>query len=156
MSAEPFIRPTDDMNFRRCDLPEVARRELGYIIKAATLRTLATRGGGPPYIVIGGVVYINWGDFVSWLKGRTSPKRRTAVEGEIQEQREARDRAWYRARDKRIKAARAERRAAKAVVIRDRRPSAPNDPPPSAPPTKVIRRRQRRERQDAASSVASS
>jgi hypothetical protein len=56
-------RPTDDAIFRHRDLPEVSQRELGYVISRATIGTLAVRGGGPPYSVIGGVAYYRWGRF---------------------------------------------------------------------------------------------
>lgn len=105
-----LIHPTDDTKFRRRDLPEASQRELGYIVSRATLSTLAVRGGGPLYSMIGGVAYYRWGDFVAWVKSRSSATRTTTSEGGALEERAARDRVWYRARDARAKAARAAKR----------------------------------------------
>jgi hypothetical protein len=105
-----LIHPANDTKFRRRDLPETSQRELGYVISRATLSTLAVRGGGPPYSMIGGVAYYRWGDFVAWVKSRSSATRTTTSEGKAFEERAARDRAWYRARDSRAKASRAAKR----------------------------------------------
>lgn len=106
-----LIHPADDTKFRRRDVPEASQRELGYIVSRATLSTLAVRGGGPPYSMIGGVAYYRWGDFVAWVKSRSSTTRTTTSEGKAFKERAARDRVWYRARDARAKAARAAKQA---------------------------------------------
>ena len=44
----------------------------GYPVRAATLATLATRGGGPPYRLFGRVPLYRWGDAVEWAQSRLS------------------------------------------------------------------------------------
>jgi len=45
----------------------------GLPIAANTLRTKATRGGGPPYRKFGRVALYQWGDALAWAEGRLSP-----------------------------------------------------------------------------------
>jgi hypothetical protein len=50
----------------------VALRELeGLDISPATLASLATRGGGPPYRVFMGVAKCRWGDLLEWAEARS-------------------------------------------------------------------------------------
>jgi hypothetical protein len=44
----------------------------GYPTAPATLATLATRGGGPPFAKFGSRVQYLWGDVLGWARGRTS------------------------------------------------------------------------------------
>ena len=47
---------------------------LGFPIKAKTLSTKATRGGGPPYQLFGPWVLYRWGDALKWAQARrTTP-----------------------------------------------------------------------------------
>jgi hypothetical protein len=53
---------------------------LGYRISAATLETMAVRGGGPPYRKWGRAVRIVWGDALDWAQARLSePKANSAA-----------------------------------------------------------------------------
>ena len=45
----------------------------GFVTSRATLATLATRGGGPPYRRYGRVPLYRWGDLLDWAKGRLGP-----------------------------------------------------------------------------------
>ena len=45
----------------------------GYPIAPATLATMATRGGGPPYTVFGRVAQYSWSDLLAWAQGRVKP-----------------------------------------------------------------------------------
>jgi hypothetical protein len=47
-----------------------ALTEAGFPVKAKTLATKATRGGGPPYRKFGLRVLYRWGDALAWAEGR--------------------------------------------------------------------------------------
>jgi hypothetical protein len=47
-----------------------ALTEAGFPVKATTLATKATRGGGPPYSKFGLRVLYRWGDALAWAEGR--------------------------------------------------------------------------------------
>jgi hypothetical protein len=49
-----------------------ALTEAGFPIKAKTLATKATRGGGPPYSKFGLRVLYRWDDALAWAQGRLS------------------------------------------------------------------------------------
>jgi hypothetical protein len=52
----------------------------GYPIALATLHTLATRGGGPPYRIFNHRAIYVWGEALEWAQNRTSePKPRAAA-----------------------------------------------------------------------------
>lgn len=59
-----------------------ALTEAGYPIKAGTLATKATRGGGPPYRVFSSRTLYRWADTLSWAEGRTTAPRRTTSEAD--------------------------------------------------------------------------
>jgi hypothetical protein len=51
-----------------------ALTEAGFPIKAKTLATKATRGGGPPFSKFGLRVLYRWDDALAWAQGRlTAP-----------------------------------------------------------------------------------
>ena len=47
----------------------------GYPIKAKTLATKATRGGGPPYRVFSARTLYRWCDALAWAQANTSEPR---------------------------------------------------------------------------------
>ena len=49
-----------------------ALTQAGFPIKAKTLATKATRGGGPPYRKFGLRVLYRWRDALAWAEGRLS------------------------------------------------------------------------------------
>jgi hypothetical protein len=52
---------------------------LGFPAAYATLATLATRGGGPPYQVFGRTPLYRWGDALAWAENKlTAPRRSTS------------------------------------------------------------------------------
>ena len=57
-----------------------ALTEAGYPVRATTLATLATRGGGPPYRLFGRVPLYRWGDAVEWAQSRLSEPWRSTSE----------------------------------------------------------------------------
>jgi hypothetical protein len=57
-----------------------ALTEAGYPVAAATLTTMACRGGGPPYRLFGPRAIYRWGDSVEWARSRLSALRRSAAE----------------------------------------------------------------------------
>jgi hypothetical protein len=65
------------------DQMAAALTEAGYPIKAATLATKATRGGGPPYQVFGRRPLYRWGDALAWAKGRLTAPRRSTSEDDV-------------------------------------------------------------------------
>jgi hypothetical protein len=51
----------------------------GFPTAEATLATIASRGGGPPFSKFGTRVVYRWGDLLSWAKGRlTGPINSTS------------------------------------------------------------------------------
>lgn len=57
-----------------------ALTEAGFPVAAATLTTMACRGGGPPYKLFGPRALYRWGDSLEWAHSRLSPARRSAAE----------------------------------------------------------------------------
>jgi hypothetical protein len=70
---------TDGTMLSRRQLAEALTDE-GLPITAATLATMATRGGGPPFQYWGPRVIYQWGPGLAWAKGRLSPSRYTTSE----------------------------------------------------------------------------
>jgi hypothetical protein len=56
-----------------------ALTESGFPVAAATLTTMACRGGGPPYKLFGPRALYRWGDSLEWAYSRLSPARRSAA-----------------------------------------------------------------------------
>jgi hypothetical protein len=54
----------------------------GFPVKAKTLSTKATRGGGPPYVLFGPRVLYRWGDALKWAQARLSAPQRSTSEGD--------------------------------------------------------------------------
>jgi hypothetical protein len=50
-----------------------ALTKAGFPVRKATLATLASRGGGPPYRKFGTRPIYRWGDLVSWAHARLGP-----------------------------------------------------------------------------------
>src|ERR1019366_9733299 len=68
-----FIPDTLDALLTRGRTAE-ALTEAGFPVKAKTLATKATRGGGPPFSKVGPRVIYRWDDALSWAEGRlTAP-----------------------------------------------------------------------------------
>lgn len=57
-----------------------ALTEEGYPMAEATLATMATRGGGPPYQRFGRHVLYRWGTTRAWAMGRLSAPRSNTSE----------------------------------------------------------------------------
>ena len=74
-----MIRDSDEM-LRRHALAH-ALSAAGYPTAPATLATMATRGGGPPYRLYGRIPLYRWGDALAWAESRLSAPRRTTSEG---------------------------------------------------------------------------
>lgn len=55
----------------------------GYPVKAKTLATKATRGGGPIYKLFGSRPLYRWGDALSWAQSRCTEPRRSSSEGDV-------------------------------------------------------------------------
>jgi hypothetical protein len=73
-------RPNPDTRLSRRDTA-AALTASGYPISAATLSTLASRGGGPEYTLFNGRALYRLGDALAWAEARMSAPRRTAAEG---------------------------------------------------------------------------
>jgi len=56
----------------------------GFPIAAATLRTMACRGGGPLYRTFGRTAIYRWGDALAWAEARLSAPRRSTSEADAQ------------------------------------------------------------------------
>jgi hypothetical protein len=75
-----MTRDPDDM-LRRRALAE-ALTAAGYPTASATLATMATRGGGPPYQLYGRIPLYRWGDALAWAESRLSTPRRSTSEAD--------------------------------------------------------------------------
>jgi hypothetical protein len=74
-----FIPETPDSLLTR-DRTAAALTEAGFPVKAKTLATKATRGGGPPYRRFGLRVLYRWGDALAWAERRLSGAHSTTSE----------------------------------------------------------------------------
>jgi hypothetical protein len=70
----------DDINPLLLRIPIAeALTQVGFPIKAKTLATMASRGGGPPYRLFGKRALYRWADALEWAEARmTAPRRSTA------------------------------------------------------------------------------
>src|SRR5688572_19038016 len=59
-----------------------ALTECGYPVKASTLATWASRGGGPVYRIFGVRPLYRWGDALDWAQQRLSAPRRNTSEAD--------------------------------------------------------------------------
>lgn len=58
----------------------IALTASGYPVKAKTLATKATRGGGPAYRLFSGRTLYRWSDALAWAEAATSAPRRSTSE----------------------------------------------------------------------------
>jgi hypothetical protein len=74
------IRPSDPESLLSRVETAKALTEGGYPIKAKTLATMASRGGGPPYRKWSKVALYRWGDALQWAQARlTGPHVTTSA-----------------------------------------------------------------------------
>jgi hypothetical protein len=80
-AMSPIPRDPDALLSR----PAVAEAltESGYPIKAKTLATMVSRGGGPPYRLFGARALYRWGDALSWAESRLSAPRASTSEADV-------------------------------------------------------------------------
>jgi hypothetical protein len=76
------IPENPDTLLRRAQTAE-ALTEAGFPTSPATLATLATRGGGPPYQLYGRVPVYRWGNSLAWAEGRLSRLVHSTAEAEV-------------------------------------------------------------------------
>ena len=62
--------PHDFEDLLTRDETAVALTVRGYPIRSATLCTMASRGGGPPYRLFGKRVVYRWADVLEWAESR--------------------------------------------------------------------------------------
>ena len=59
-----------------------ALKAAGYPVENATLATMASRGGGPPFHKFGARVLYRWSETLAWAQSRLSAPRRNTSEGD--------------------------------------------------------------------------
>ena len=64
--------PDDPNTLLTRDVTATALTARGYPVKAKTLATKASRGGGPPYRLFGVRPLYRWGDALAWAQDRLS------------------------------------------------------------------------------------
>jgi hypothetical protein len=75
--------PTNlDMVLSRKAVAE-ALTSAGFPIKATTLATMATRGGGPAFRLFGRKPIYRWKDALEWAEGRLSPPVHSTSEARV-------------------------------------------------------------------------
>ena len=77
--AANFKVPDADALLTRDKVAE-ALTDAGFPVKAKTLATKATRGGGPPYRLFGQRPLYRWGDALDWAQSRLSARRSATSE----------------------------------------------------------------------------
>jgi len=83
-----MANPTLDTMLTR-EKGAAALAELGYPVTKATLATLATRGGGPPYRRFGKRALYRFADLTDWAEARCSAPRHSTSEPDARPQRRA-------------------------------------------------------------------
>ena len=76
--------PTDPKTRLQRGATAEALTEAGFPIKAKTLATKATRGGGPPFRKFGNTPLYEWGEALAWAERRLSPVRGSSSEADPQ------------------------------------------------------------------------
>jgi hypothetical protein len=74
------IIPKNPDTFLTRDHLAAALTAAGFPVKAKTLATKATRGGGPSYRLFGTRPLYRWGDALAWANGRLSAPKITTSE----------------------------------------------------------------------------
>jgi hypothetical protein len=64
------------------DQTAAALTACGFPVKAKTLSTKASRGGGPPYQLFGPRVLYRWEDALQWAQARLTEPRRSTSEND--------------------------------------------------------------------------
>ena len=60
-----------------------ALTESGFPTSPATLSTMATRGGGPPFSKFGPRAIYKWGTSLGWARARLTAPRSSTSEGDV-------------------------------------------------------------------------
>lgn len=81
--AKPVAPALDDLLDRR-NLSCALALHAGRRVAVATLASLATRGGGPPFRLFGRRPLYRWGDAMEWAEQNTKPPRRSTSESDVQ------------------------------------------------------------------------
>ena len=68
-----------DALLRRSQVAEVLT-SAGYPIATASLASMVSRGGGPPFRTFGRTVLYRWADVIAWTEARMSPPHRASSE----------------------------------------------------------------------------
>jgi hypothetical protein len=75
--------PTDPNALLRRTPLAAALTERGFPLAPATLATMATRGGGPPFQLFGRIPLYRWGAAVAWAERRLTKPRSSSSEADI-------------------------------------------------------------------------
>jgi hypothetical protein len=65
------------------DQTAAALTACGFPVKAKTLSTKASRGGGPPFRKFGPRAIYKWADALKWAQERLSEPQRSSSEGDV-------------------------------------------------------------------------
>jgi len=71
-----------DALLRRTQLA-AALTDLGYPLAPATLATMVSRGGGPPFRLFGRIPLYRWADALLWAERRLTEPRSSSSEADI-------------------------------------------------------------------------
>jgi hypothetical protein len=74
--------PEDPETLLTRDQAAAALSAIGFPVKAKTLATKATRGGGPPFRRFGSRPLYRWGDSLDWARSRLSTPMRSTSEAD--------------------------------------------------------------------------
>jgi len=76
VSDDPELRLTRDA-------AAAALTKAGFPIRMATLATLASRGGGPPFRKFGARPLYQWSDLLAWAQSRLGPPKHSTSEADV-------------------------------------------------------------------------
>ena len=76
--------PNDPNTLLTREQTAMALTAAGYPIRAKTLATKATRGGGPPYRLFSRRALYCWSDALGWAQNATTAPRRSTSEADAQ------------------------------------------------------------------------
>jgi hypothetical protein len=79
----PYPIPADPDALLTRDQTAAALTEAGFPVKAKTLATKATRGGGPPYQSFGPRALYRWRTSLEWAQSRLGAPRATTSEADV-------------------------------------------------------------------------
>jgi hypothetical protein len=78
-----MVVPTNPDTLLTRAMASAALTTAGYRVSKATLASMATRGGGPRYRLLGRQPLYRWGDLLDWVESRCHEPKRHSTQGDF-------------------------------------------------------------------------